>query len=70
MCAYSHTTLAQARAQLAGRLQDNGNVFWLSAELDGLIKESLRTWQVLTAYWRERAVFATVSGTALYSETL
>ena len=63
---YSHTTLAQARAQLATRLQDASLVYFVTAEVDRYIKESLRTWQTLTGYWRARATFVTAAATMFY----
>lgn len=67
--AYTHITLAQARAQLAGLLHDTGNVFWASAELDVWLKEALRTWGVAAHYWKERGTLSTSSGTAFYDLT-
>jgi len=64
---YSHTTLAQLRTQLAGRLHDTSKTFWVDAELTALLKEAMRTWQCFTAYWRERAVFATEENVAFYN---
>lgn len=66
---YSHTTLATLRGQLAARLDDSANIFWVSAELDALIAESLRTFGLLAGFWRERAVLSTVAGTAFYAIT-
>lgn len=67
---YTHTTLQDARVQLASRLRDSSNVFWTNTdtylELDMLITEALRTWQSLSGYWKDRGVFNTVSGTAFY----
>jgi hypothetical protein len=50
-------------------LHDSGNVFWASAELDVWLDEALRTWGVAAHYWKDRAVFSTVSGTAFYDLT-
>jgi hypothetical protein len=67
---YTHTTLAQFRAQLATRLQDSTNQFWtndvLYSELNSIIAEALRTWQLLTGYWRDRGTFNTVAGEDFY----
>lgn len=65
--AYTHTTLAQAKTQLAARLRDTGKLFWVDAELGKLINESLYTWQSLTGYWRERGVFNTTPNTLFYN---
>ena len=59
---YTHTTKAQLRAQLAARLHDTSMVYFVSAELDCYLAESLRTWNVLTAYWREQASFNNMHG--------
>jgi hypothetical protein len=50
--------LAQARAQLAGRLYDAGQVFWSPAELNLYLVEALRTWNALTGYWRGDFTFS------------
>jgi hypothetical protein len=71
---YAQTTLAQARGQLSDRLQDNGifpgtaaNTYW--PELNIYIVEALRTWQALTAFYRQRGAFQTEAGTAFYDLT-
>src|SRR5512137_763605 len=65
--AYTHTTFLQAKQALAARLDDTGNIHWSEAELGLWIKEALRTWGALTAYWRERGTFTTTAGTAFYT---
>lgn len=67
--AYTHTTLAQARSQLSARLQDSANVFFAAAEVGRYIKESLRTWQSLTGYWRAQDTLVTAAGTMYYDLT-
>ena len=71
MSPYTHTTLAQAKTQLAGRLRDQLKQFWTDGgtynELGDLIAEALYTWQMLTGYWRDRGVFNTAVGTMLYN---
>ena len=64
--AYTYITFAQAKAQLAAKLHDSSMVYFVDAELEYYITEALRTWQCLTAYWRERASLVTISGTAFY----
>lgn len=64
--AYSHTTYAQAKTQLAQLLNDTGKVFWVDAELGGYVIEALRTYGALTNRWRDRGVFNTAAGTAFY----
>jgi len=63
---YTHTTFAQAKTQLAARLRDSSKQFWLDSELGSLIYEALRTWQMLTGYWRDRGVFNTAASTVFY----
>ncbi len=43
---------------MASRLNDPGNVHWVSAELARYLRESLRTWNSFTSHWRESATFA------------
>ena len=57
--AYTHTTFGQLKAQLATRLFDTTMTFWVDAELDILLREALRTFGLLTGFWRERATFNT-----------
>lgn len=69
--AYTHTTLADCRTQLSRRLHDTGFSFWRDTgtyiEVDLYIFEALRTWQVLTAYWRARGTISTSASTPFYS---
>ncbi len=64
--AYSYITWGALRTQLAQRLDDSGNVFWVDAEIAVILTEALRTWGILSGFWRERGTFNTVSGTAFY----
>jgi len=57
--AYTHTNFGQLKAQLATRLFDTTMTFWVDAELDILLREALRTFGLLTGFWRERATFNT-----------
>src|SRR5947207_12105179 len=63
---YTHTTLGILKSQLASRLGDSGRVFWPDTELGHYLTEALRTWGSLSAFWRERAGFATAASTAFY----
>lgn len=63
---YTHTNYTALKTQLAARLDDSGKVYWSDAELLIYIHESLRTFGLASAFWRERASFNTVSGTAFY----
>ena len=63
---YTHTTLAQLRAQLAQRLGDPGLVQWVEDELDQYIGDTLSRWALYTGFYRVRAQFATTANQALY----
>jgi hypothetical protein len=62
MPGYSYLTLAGARAEVAARLEDPTYVYWTIAELNDLIGEAVRTWQALTATFKERATFTLSPG--------
>lgn len=70
---YTWLTYAQARADIAQRLNDVSSVYWLNAgaqnEIGLLVKEALRTWQTLTGYWRARAVLNATANTTFYDLT-
>jgi hypothetical protein len=55
--AYSWLTLADAKKQLAARLADPGNVFWIDDELAHYIREGLRVWNALTFTWKTQFTF-------------
>lgn len=63
---YTHTTRADLRSQLAQRLGDPANTHWLSSELNLIIDTTLQRWALYTGFYRVRATFPTVAGTALY----
>lgn len=68
---YAYLTLGAARTQLAARLEDPTYVFWTATELTGVIQLAIRTWQALTATYKQRATFdiapgAGVNGSAFY----
>ena len=63
---YTVPTLAQARTELASRLNDTGMVRWISAELDIYIQEAIRTFAAWTSHFREQVSFSTVVGDAFY----
>lgn len=64
--AYSHTTFATMKAQLALRLSDSAKVFWIDDELSRYIKTALRTWNAMTMFWRDRGTFDTTTGVMWY----
>jgi hypothetical protein len=51
MAQFTWLTFANAKAALAARLADNGEVFWVDDELGRYLIEGLRTWNALTATW-------------------
>lgn len=61
MGSYSWLTYATARAQLAQRLADSGNVFWSDAECGFYLQQALRMFNVLTYTWRKEYVFSSDS---------
>lgn len=64
--AYTQPTLTEAIAALASRLNDQSNVHWVPAELTTYLREALRTWNVWTSHWRDRASFTTTINQAFY----
>ena len=68
--AYTYVTYGGAKDQLSARLHDTSNVFFTDTgtypEIELYLKESLRVWQILTAYWREEETFDTVAATVFY----
>lgn len=63
---YTTITFAQAKSALALRLDDPTNVHWSDTELGLYLTESLRTWNVGAAYYRDRAVFPTAAAQPWY----
>lgn len=66
--AYTQVTRAQYRALLREQLGSGGlaTSFWRDDELNLLIGESLRFFNLLTGYWRVRATLATVANASWY----
>jgi hypothetical protein len=62
-------TLAQLRASLANRLGDPGMVRWLSAEIDQIINDAIRTWNCAALYHRARGTFNTIANQSFYDLT-
>jgi hypothetical protein len=54
---YSYITFAQAKTQLANRL-DASKSFWSEAELGLLLKEALRTWGIASLYWIDTGILS------------
>jgi hypothetical protein len=55
---YGYVTFLQAEQELALRLADPTNNFWLEAELKLYIQEALSFWNMLTAYWPQDYAFS------------
>lgn len=72
MAAYTHTTFAKAKNNLAQLLGDPGKVFYTDSELGLYIKEALRFWGLASQYWRQTTYLTTTPGVAFYdvSESL
>lgn len=63
---YSWLTFAQLKTALSQRLSDVGKVFWLDDELGRIAKESLRTWNSVAQFYRDRTTFNTQANIAFY----
>lgn len=66
---YTHTTWSNLQTQLSYRLGDTNQTFWVAAEVALYLEEALRTFGLLSGFWRERGTFPTTSGTAFYDIT-
>ena len=64
--AYQHTKLFQLNTALAARLGDPDKVFWSNTELDVYLVEALRTWNVFSAFWRDRGEVLLTEGVPFY----
>ena len=64
--AYTTPTLAQAKADLASRLNDPSFIHWVEAELTVYLQEALRWWNAATAHWRTQDDFTGVMSTSFY----
>src|SRR5690349_2978660 len=67
--AYLTVTRAQFRALVRNQLGSGGlpTSFWRDDELNGLIQEALRFYNLLVAFWKVRATLSTTAGTVWYS---
>lgn len=63
---YTIINLTQAIAQLSARLNDSGNIHWGQTELKYAIVESLRIFQALTGFFRQRIQVPTVANQTFY----
>jgi hypothetical protein len=65
--AYSSITRAQLRGLLDNQLDNLSQTFWRTDEKNKLIQDGLRFFNLLTGYWRARAVMTTSANTAWYA---
>ena len=66
---YNWLTFSQLKSALATRLSDPSKIFWIDSELGSYLKESLRTWNLIAQYSRDRTVFNTQPNLAFYDLT-
>lgn len=64
--AYAQYTLAQLRAFLRERLGNTLTAFYRDAELNGVLQEALRSFNLLTGFWRTRQLIPTVANAHWY----
>lgn len=64
---YTFSTFAQLKTQLAGRLADPSKIFWTDQELGIWLTEALRTFGLMSAFWRDRGTFNSSANTVFYS---
>ena len=66
---YSQVTRAQFRQLVRNQLGSGGlaSSFWRDDELNKIIQESLRFYNLLTAYWKTRAILPTTAATVWYT---
>lgn len=67
--AYTHTTWGQLKTALAQRLSDLSFVYWTYTELGLYLAEALRTWSLLTGYWRDTGLLTTTNAVPFYDLT-
>lgn len=63
---YTHTSTAELKTALSIRLGDASKRFWTDTELGIWINEALRTFGVVSGFWRERGVITVSAATAFY----
>lgn len=65
--AYNTITRSQLRTQVVAQLGAAGSTFWRTTELNFLIQESLRFWNLATGFWRTTATLTTSANTVWYA---
>jgi hypothetical protein len=66
---YSLTTWGQLTSALALQLSDPDLVYWSKAELQLYLTEALRTWGLLTGFWRDTGNINTTASVGFYDLT-
>ena len=66
---YTQVTRAVFRQLVRNQLGSGGlaSAFWRDTELNFIIQESLRFYNLLTGYWKTRAILPTTTGTVWYT---
>lgn len=64
---YNQTTRAQLRTLLENQLDSLALAFWRVDEKNRLIQDGLRFWNLLTGYWKARAITNTTANTVWYA---
>ena len=66
---YTQVTRAAFRGLVRNQLGSGGlaSSFWRDAELNFIIQESLRFYNLLTGYWKTRAILPTTAATVWYT---
>src|SRR3990167_8947171 len=64
---YAHIIWADLQTALSQRLRDTAQTFWTATEVPLHLAEAMRTFGVLSGYWRERSTVTLVSGTFIYA---
>lgn len=70
MSGYTHTTWATLKAALALRLGDVSNTYWSDTELGLYLTEALRTFSLLTGFWRDTGVLTASVSVPFYDLTV
>src|SRR5438309_1064099 len=66
---YAHTTYTGLKTSLSERLADTAKTFWTDTELGLYLTEALRTFGLLSGFWRARGALRTIANTVFYDIT-
>lgn len=67
---YQHITWAGLKNALALRLTDTNKLYWVDGELGLYLAETLRTWNVLTGFYRDSGTLNTTAAVPFYDLTV